>query len=189
MSTDEELIREIQLGSHAAMEVLVKRYYKMIFSYVYRKLGDYHEAYDITQEIFIKMMKHINNYKESSKFKNWLFKIGVNSCNDYFRSRGFQEKNSTVELKPTLKDDQGNIWDLLSRNLDRKRIKEAIEELPDHQRDALILKFYHDFKIKDIAKITDTKEATVKSRLKQGLDKLDKIINGGGKLEEKRNRI
>ncbi|MDQ0253560.1 DNA-directed RNA polymerase specialized sigma24 family protein [Evansella vedderi] len=83
---DEELIEEIKNGSQAAMEVLIKKQYKTIFAYVYRKVGDYHLAYDMTQEVFIKMMKSINEYKGGGKFQHWLLKIAVNHCRDYFRS-------------------------------------------------------------------------------------------------------
>ncbi|MFD1638597.1 RNA polymerase sigma factor [Evansella tamaricis] len=75
MQSDESLIEEIKSGSQAAMEVLVKKHYKNIFGFTYRKVGDYHLAYDMTQEIFIKMMKSIASYNGQGKFQNWLLKL------------------------------------------------------------------------------------------------------------------
>ena len=80
LPTDDELVEEILNGSKAAMDVLVRRHYKNIFSYVYRKTGNYHLAYDLTQEIFIKMMKSIKNYKQQGKFSSWLLKIAVTTA-------------------------------------------------------------------------------------------------------------
>ena len=92
MPTDDELVEEILNGSKAAMDVLVRRHYKNIFSYVYRKTGNYHLAYDLTQEIFIKMMKSIKNYKQQGKFSSWLLKIAVNHCRDYYKSSDFRKE-------------------------------------------------------------------------------------------------
>jgi DNA-directed RNA polymerase specialized sigma24 family protein len=62
VAEDQKLINEILNGSEAAMEVLTRKYYKLIFSYVYRKVGDKELASDLTQEVFIKMMKRLSSY-------------------------------------------------------------------------------------------------------------------------------
>ncbi|MDG5789070.1 RNA polymerase sigma factor [Evansella sp. AB-P1] len=190
MSTDEELIEEIKNGSQAAMEVLVKRHYKYIFAYVYRKLGDYHLAYDLTQDIFIKMMKSIHHYKGEGKFEHWLLKIAVNHCRDYFRSRSYKEKEEQNTLSEQIKDEKENVWDLISKKLESEKVKTAVHKLPEYQKEAIILKFYKGLKIKEIAHLTDSKEATVKSRLKQGIEKLKIALKGGDNngVEQKENR-
>ncbi|MCT8138387.1 RNA polymerase sigma factor [Anaerobacillus sp. CMMVII] len=179
MPTDEELIEEIKNGSQAAMEVLVKKHYKNIFAYIYRKLGDYHLAYDMTQEVFIKMMRYIYDYKGEGKFPHWLLKIAVNHCRDYFRSSAYKQKGGENELLQHLKDEKQNVWDLLSKKIESEKVKLAVQQLPEYQKEAIVLKFFQNLKIKEIAEITDSKEATVKSRLKQGLEKLKKILKGG----------
>lgn len=188
MPTDEELIEEIKNGSQAAMEVLVKKHYKNIFAYVYRKVGDYHLAYDLTQEIFIKMMRSITSYKSKDKFKNWLITIAVNHCRDYFRSSTYRNKNKEQNLNYHVKDNRENVWDLLSKKIESERVKETLKKLPDYQRDSIILRFYHDLSIKEIAQITESKESTVKSRLRQGIGKLRSVLQGGdnsGKRQSK----
>lgn len=188
MVSDEELIYEIKRGSQGAMEVLVKRYYRDIFSYVYRNTGEYHLSYDITQEIFEKMMKSIKRYHESGRFKNWLYKIAVNSCTDYFRSSFYKKTMDTESLDDEVSDDS-NVWDLFSRNAEREKIKRAVLELPEYQRNALILRFYHDMKVKDIAEATGCSEGTVKSRLRQGMEKLRKVLGGGEEYDEAQDRF
>lgn len=172
LPTDQELIYEIKNGSQAAMEVLVKRHYKNIFAYIYRKVGDYHLAYDLTQETFIKMMKSIDNYKPFGKFQNWLLTIAVNQCRDYFRSSHFKQKGNEQEYKDSVKDDKGNISHLLSQKVESEDVRKALQQLPEFQRETIILRYYHDLKIKEIALVTDTNESTVKSRLRQGIQKL-----------------
>lgn len=184
MSSDEELIDEIKAGSHSAMEVLVARHYKNIFAYVYRKIGDYHTAYDLTQEIFIKMMKSIDRYHANGKFTNWLLTIAVNHCRDYFRNSHFQNSKNEQQLDYPILDENGNIWDLFSKKIEHKRVKEALEKLPDFQKEAIILKFYHGLKIKEIAVITNSKESTVKSRLKQGMEKLKISLKGENEYDQ-----
>lgn len=174
LPTDQELIHEIKNGSQAAMEVLVQRHYKNIFAYIYRKVGDYHLAYDLTQETFVKMMKSINNYKPYGKFSNWLLTIAVNQCRDYFRSSKFKQMDNEQEFQDWIPDEKENIAQLLSKKVESERVRTALQQLPDFQREAIILQYYHDLKIREIAKITHSKEATVKSRLRQGIQKLQK---------------
>lgn len=184
MSTDEDLIKEIQNGNEYAMEVLIKRHYNLIFSFIYRNVGDYHAAYDITQNALIKLVKAINNYKDEGKFKNWLLRIASNACNDYFRSSSFIKNKSNVELDTNLIDKNSNVYEIMSRKFERQEIKNAIMTLPSFQRDALILKYYHELKIKDIAYITQSTESTVKSRLRQGIEKLKQLFIRGDKNEK-----
>ncbi|MFA9560445.1 RNA polymerase sigma factor [Evansella sp. AB-rgal1] len=184
MQSDESLIEEIKNGSQAAMEVLVKKHYKNIFAYTYRKVGDYHLAYDMTQEIFIKMMKSIASYNGQGKFQHWLLKIAVNHCRDYYRSSFYRRKDELNEIDYQLKDERENVEDLLSKKLESVRVKAAVDQLPDYQREAIILKFYQDLKIRQIAELTEAKESTVKSRLKQGIDKLKLLLKGGDEDEQ-----
>jgi RNA polymerase sigma factor (sigma-70 family) len=173
---DEELIEEISKGSHAAMEVLVKRYYKTVFAYIYRKLGDYHAALDLTQEVFIKMLKSLPSYRARNKFEHWIIKIAVNSCRDYFRSRQYSEQCNIISLDESCVEP--NVCNLLEKSLTRQEIKAAVLSLPEEQKETILLYFYNGYKIKEIAKLTQAKEATVKSRLHQALSKLKKTIGG-----------
>lgn len=180
-----ELIGEILSGSQAAVEVLVNRYYKGIFSYIYRSTGQYHTSYDLTQEVFIKMMGALNRFdRRSGNFKNWIYKIALNVIRDYFKGRGYREYKEAVEIDEERSDEDSNVVEIISRMSQREEIKKAITELPEFQRDAIILRFYHDMKIKDIAAVMDTTESTVKSRLRQGIDKLKNILKDGEVSDE-----
>lgn len=187
MQNEIELIDEILTGSQAAMEVLVNRYYKGIFSYIYRSTGQYHTSYDLTQEVFIKMLKSIQRFDNKiGDFKNWIFKIAVNTVKDYFKGSSYRSFKEITEIDENRAYEGENIVELLSRMSQRNEIKKALLELPGYQRDTIILRFYHDIKIKDIAVIMDTNESTVKSRLKQGIDKLRNILKEDENCNERK---
>lgn len=170
MKDDFTLIKEIKNGSASALEDLVDRYYKEIFHYTFRVLGSYEDARDITQDIFIAMMKALPSYREQGKFKSWLFTIAHNKCLNHFKRYGkeildgdcYQEHIS--ELDFTTKVVEGDL------------AKELLNQLPEMQKSTLILKYFHDLTAREIAQITGVTVSTVKSRLFQGLQKLQKYL-------------
>lgn len=182
--TDENLIKEILKGNESAMEILVKRYYDLVHSYIYRITNDYNIAYDITQDVFIKMMKNIEKYNlEEGKFKNWLLKIVVNTTKDYFKSKTYKQRIENYNIENHEIEDKSNVIDIISKKEEYIKIKEAVEKLPNLQREAIFLKYYNDLKIKEISKITGDNENTIKSRLFNGIKNLKKLL-GGDLFEE-----
>nr|WP_225445998.1 sigma-70 family RNA polymerase sigma factor [Paenibacillus arenosi] len=162
------------------MEVLVKRHYSLIYTYIYRKIGNHHTAYDLTQEVFIKMMQSLDKYRQQGKFEHWLLKIAVNHCLDYYRSKHYRHQQATGELDTNIADDNSNVWDLFQSQYQQEQARQAVLSLPNNQREAIILSYYHDLKIKEIADMTCTNESTVKSRIRAGLSKLKQILLSGG---------
>lgn len=182
--SDEKLIKELIKGNESAMEILVKRYYDLVYSFIYRNTSDYNTAYDITQDVFIKMMKNIDKYQiENGKFKSWLLKIAVNTTKDYFRSKIYKQRIQSYDIDSHEIEDKANVVDILSKKEEAIKIKEAIKNLPKLQREAVILKYYNDLKIKEISNITGENENTIKSRLFNGVKNLKKLL-GGDNYEE-----
>ncbi len=177
MHTDEELIAEFMRRSQAAMEVLVKRHYKTIYAFLYRKTGDYHISYDLTQEVFLRAVKSLPGYRPTGEFEHWLMKIAVNLSRDYFRSRTFSEENKSVEYSEETLD--SHISPIYESSAEYREVRDAVLKLPEDQREAIVLYYYHGYKIREIAKITDTREATVKSRMHQAIGKLKRTLFGG----------
>ena len=183
--TDEKLIKEILKGNESAMEILVKRHYDLVHSYIYRTTNDYNISYDITQDVFIKMMKNIDKYNlENGKFQSWLLKIAVNTTKDYFRSKTYKQRIKNYDIEKHQIEDTLNIIDIISKKEEAIKIKEAVENLPKLQREAILLKYYNDLKIKEISTITGDNENTIKSRLYNGIKNLKKLL-GGDICEEK----
>lgn len=153
--SSESLVKEILKGNEVAMELLVKRNYNMVQSFVYRYIGDYNLSYDMTQEVFIKMIKNINKFKfESASFESWLLKIASNHCKDYFKSTSCRERSKSSNIDELDIKNTENIIDIFELNEKRRTIKNAVDKLPNLQREAIILKYYHDLKIKEISNIT-----------------------------------
>lgn len=187
MLQDDELVNRIKAGEKEAMEILVKRHYSSIYSYIYRKTGDKHIAYDLTQEVFIKMLQAVKSYSHQGKFPMWLMKIAVNQCYDYFRSKSYKAVSKQMELKDTLADHSSDIFEHVYERQEQIKAQQAVMELPQPQREAIILSYYHGLKIREIAQITETNESTIKSRLRHGIKKL-KIRLEGEKSDEARQK-
>ncbi len=183
MQSDEELIQELHKGIESSMEVLIKRHYSIVFSYIYRQTGDYHTSYDLTQETFIKMVRSIGTVTQGQSFKLWLLKIALNTCRDYFKSKSFKTVQASSEWKEEYEDRR--LIDYFDKKLESAAVQAAIMELPDYQRETIILRYYQDLKIKDIAHVTAVGEPTVKSRIKQGLSKLKQLMERRSLYEQK----
>lgn len=177
--TDEILIKEILKGNESAMEILVKRHYDLVHSYIYRTTNDYNVSYDITQDVFIKMMKNIDKYNVGSgKFQNWILKIAVNTTKDYFKSKTYIQRSENCDIENHQIEDKFNVIDIVSKKEEAIKIKEAVEKLPNRQREAILLKYYNDLKITEISNITGDNENTIKSRLFNGIKNLKKLLGG-----------
>jgi RNA polymerase sigma-70 factor (ECF subfamily) len=167
------LIRQAQRGNVEALETLIVKYYNNIFAYLTHRTGQRELAEDLTQETFLRLVSSIASYRPTGKFSNFIFTIAVNVCNDHYRKKTVEVVDN-VDLD-ALADNTGTENAL--ENLERVGVlKETIDRLPDMQREALLLRFYHDMKIKDIARITGVPIPTVKSRINQGLGKLRKLL-------------
>lgn len=154
-----EIIQQILQGNQEAVNNLVELYYDDIFRYVVYKGCSYEEAMDITQEVFIKMMKSLHTYKEQGYFKAWLYRIAHNETMNIFRKKKqeifyFQQQEQNAIMK-----------DFSEKLVNQNLIQQLVKQLPEKQQEVVILKYYHGFKSKEIAKITGSTLPAVKSRL------------------------
>ncbi|WP_020617807.1 RNA polymerase sigma factor [Paenibacillus daejeonensis] len=172
MYTDEELAGRLQRGDPEALDALIRRHYQLVFAYIYRCTGgDYHTAYDLTQETFIKLVRAAGTLASGDSLKPWLLRIALNTCRDYYRSRTYKSRQS-APYQEELATTTDRVVHLGKDLEDREELERLLSLLPDYQRETMILRYYHDLKIKEIAEVMSVGESTVKSRLKQGLDKL-----------------
>jgi RNA polymerase sigma factor (sigma-70 family) len=168
---DEHLAHRVQRGHTADLAVLVARHHSPLLGFLYRLTGgDRALAEDLTQESFLRALRSIQQYQPSRPFKPWLYAIAVNVARDHF-------KRAEVRYAVTLADD-----DLLALpdpigleetiEIDGPRIAAAISTLPVQQREALILRYYQELSLAEIAAALDIPIGTVKSRLSLGLRRL-----------------
>ncbi len=177
--SDEELAQEAKRGNKAAVELLFRSTYRNVFVLIHWKTRDYHLAWDLAQETYLKMMHALNTFDPSvGSFRPWLMRIAVNTVNDYYRSRSFHNK----ELEATLDPEQHLSGDLLDEILISEQSKQlmcSVNRLPGPQRDAMLLKFIHGLKFREIGAVLNISESTAKSRVRLGLIKLKEELSGG----------
>jgi len=164
------LLKRIQDGDPAAFEILVRKYYQDIYKFCVRRCnGNIAIAADLTQETFLKLIEHIQRYRPTGKFINFLLTIAVNTCNNNYKKKSLE----FVGLDALMQiPDQNDIETMILQNEASLTVQQAVNRLPDIQKETIILRFYHDRKLREIADITGVSLPTAKSRLKQGLDKL-----------------
>ena len=96
---DAALVRAIQAGDMAAFDQMVVKHKDKLFNMVYWFLGDYQEANDCSQEIFIKVFKSIKKFRSESSFSTWLYRIAINTCKNRLKSSAYRWKKKTVPLE------------------------------------------------------------------------------------------
>lgn len=174
---DSELIKKIKQGETELLDVLIEGHYDGIYRFCYYKTGDREAAYDCAQETFLHLLRYLDTYVEQKKFKAYLYRIAGNVCTDWFRKNSVQLAGD--ELLDTI------TWDdpELKRVELSDEVLRALQVLSPAQKDVIILHFFYDFKLREIAQITNVPMSTVKSRMKQGMDKLKDTVGRIAKLE------
>ena len=175
MIDDYLLIIRIKRGDTDAWEILVNKYYDKIYAYCFRRFFGSHElAKDLTQDIFLKVVQALPTYRFKGKFYNYLYTIAVNHCNSYAKKKQVEQMEI---VENTLIDKTETIEKQLINQVNSQLIQTALDKLPIWQKEAIILRFYQDLKVKDIAKVTGVGVATAQSRIHQGLKKLASYLS------------
>jgi RNA polymerase sigma-70 factor, ECF subfamily len=171
---DLNLVAGITQGDEAAFEQLVRKYQHPVLNTIHRYVGNYSEADDIAQDVFFKVWQKIKSFQGKSKFSTWLYRIVVNQCLDYRR----KSKRKIEEVTFDNKIEEKKIPDSLTTTIDFEQkkkeaiIRQAINELPDKQRIAMILAEYEAQTYQEIAEILGislSNVATTIYRAKQNL--------------------
>ncbi len=171
-----EVIARIKTGDSQAFSILVRMYRNQVASLAYKMVGDYDEAADITQDVFVKTSRNIWRYDEKKKFYTWLYRITVNAAIDYMRKhhRHHHESIENVHEKADEKLEPPDAS--YRRERIRNYIKEAAETLSDKQRSAFILRDIDGCHIDDVANIMEMPEATVRWYLHRARVKMRKEL-------------
>jgi RNA polymerase sigma-70 factor (ECF subfamily) len=168
--TDRELVATAVSGVEGSFEELVRRYQRPISAYVYRMVGNYESALDLTQEIFIKVYSSLRRYREEFKFSTWIYKIAHNSAVDHLRRNSTREQSLVV-------GPEGDQFDLpvestrltpeqeSERKERRGEIESVVRTLPANYRELIILRHSQDLSYEEIVDVTGLPLGTVKNRL------------------------
>lgn len=179
MILDEELAKQLQQGSAVALEAIIRRYHEPIHAYIVRMGGEHHMAADITQEVFIKVCKGIHQYKPDLPFRPWIYAIASNTYKDYLKKAYVQRDLPGLEMKGDLAMTMDNPETTFLENSEREIVMKALTSLAEIYREILILRYYQDLKLGEIALTLQIPVGTVKSRLSAALHKLETMLVKG----------
>lgn len=179
--TDEQLVRAYAKGNNEAFDTLLRRHQDRIFSYILRIIKNEDIANDIFQETFVKAIQTIRlgRYTENGKFPAWISRIAHNLIIDYYR----QEKSENLQSADLTDVDilnrkelcEDTIEDIMISNQIRDDVKYLIEELPELQKEVLMMRYYQNLSFKEIAEITGVSINTALGRMRYAILNLRRI--------------
>ncbi|MGI8919231.1 MAG: RNA polymerase sigma factor [Pyrinomonadaceae bacterium] len=169
-ATDRELVATAATGVEGSFEELVRRYQRPISSYVYRMVGDYESALDLTQEIFIKVYGSLSRYRPEFKFSTWIYKIAHNCAVDHLRRNSGRERSLLAGLEGDhyeLPIESGSLSpeQESERRERRLEIEFVVRSLPAAYRELIALRHSQDLTYEEIVEVTGLPLGTVKNRL------------------------
>ena len=178
---DSVLVRNYINGSERSLEILVGRHKQKIYSFIYSKVLDRDIAEDIFQDAFIKVIRTLKfgNYNEEGKFLPWVMRISHNLVIDHFRKSNRMPSFKNTEefdIFSVLSDSSLNAEKEIIKNQIHFDVRRIIEELPEDQKEVLIMRIYRDMSFKEISENTGVSINTALGRMRYALINLRKII-------------
>lgn len=186
-ATDEELVARSQDGDLESFNQLITRWERPIYALAYRVIGREEDARDVVQDTFLRAYRALPGFKGQAKFSSWLYRIALNLCRDWIR----RQRRAPVTQIPEDVDPSElaaesepaeSIEDLVARRELSSIVEQAMTELSEEQRTAIILKEYHGMTFQEIADLQGCPLSTVKTRLYQGLSQLRRQLERDGHM-------
>lgn len=179
--SDQQLINAYLAGKEEALQCLINRYEDKVYTSIMMFVKDKYLAEDIFQDTFIKVIHTLRSgsYKEEGKFSPWVMRISYNLCVDHFRRN---KRNPTItnsdgfDIFDVLQFADENAEDRITREETHDKIRLLVEQLPDEQREVVVLRHYSNLSFKEIADLTGVSINTALGRMRYALINLRKLI-------------
>lgn len=181
--TDQQLVASYLSGNEDALKILIGRYLKTVYNFVYRIIGNLQDTQDITQEVFIKIWKHIEKYDQRQNFKTWIFTIAHNAALDWLRKKrnlvfsDFENSEHENYLEHTLIDPKPLPDEIIAQMGDQKFVSDLLSQLPLIYREVMILRYSNELTFEEIAEILKRPVDTVKSQHRRALVVLRRFLD------------
>ena len=182
--TDEYLVRlYLKDNDNEALDNLVQRYFKHIYNFIAKYIGDTKEAEDLTQESFLKAWKSLKSFDQARSFKVWLFQIARNCCIDYFRRKkipvfsALEKPEDGMLIADSLEDPAEPLELRVEKNELKREIKKYLARLPEPNRAVILLYYNQQMNFREISELLGEPLDTIKSRHRRGLILLKKLIS------------
>ncbi len=179
------LIERVCSGDINAFQEIVERYKKKIYYIAYDIVGDFHEAEDISQEVFIKMFRALDRFRKDAKMSSWLYQITVNTAIDSLRKKKAKPRFNVDDIEqvgipaqaiesasPEADPERRAVAILMQQHIDL-----ALHKITPQERAVFVMRHYNEFKIREIADVLEISSGTVKSLLFRALKKLRKELS------------
>ncbi|MEO0528758.1 MAG: sigma-70 family RNA polymerase sigma factor [Bacteroidota bacterium] len=179
---DSILVKDYISGDEKALEILINRHNQRISSFIYSKVMDRDITEDIFQDTFIKVIRTLKrgSYSEEGKFLPWVMRIAHNLIIDHFRRNKRMPKfegSDDFNIFSVIGDDKLNVEKQIIKDQIDSDLSLLIEELPDDQREVLLMRIYKDMSFKEISENTGVSINTALGRMRYALINLRKIID------------
>ena len=181
-TSDALLVKNYIAGDENSLSILINRHQSKIYGFIYSKLSDRDIADDIFQDTFIKVIKTLksNSYNEEGKFLPWVMRISHNLIIDYYRKNKkmpmFRETED-FSIFSIMSDNVTNIESQLITSQVESDLRKLIEELPEDQKEVLVMRMYQDLSFKEISELTGVSINTALGRMRYAIMNLRKVID------------
>lgn len=178
---DALLVKNYVAGDESALATLITRHESKIYGFIYSKIADRDISDDIFQDTFIKVIKTLksNSYNEEGKFLPWVMRIAHNLIIDHFRKNKkmpmFRETEE-FSIFSIMTDNSMTIENQMISEQVEVDLKRLIEELPEDQKEVLLMRIYQDLSFKEISELTGVSINTALGRMRYALMNLRKVI-------------
>jgi RNA polymerase sigma-70 factor (ECF subfamily) len=167
------LIERAVAGDHSAFEQIVARYERRVLTVAWRLLGKLEDAQDASQEVFLKAFRFLHRFDRSRAFEPWLIRMTINVCHDVGRKRG---RDRTDVLDQELLRSNSDPHAEFTAEQDRRMLHAVLAELPEKERNAVVLRDLEGFSTTEAAEILGSSEATVRSQICKARMKIRKSV-------------
>ena len=180
--TDAVLVSNYIKGDESALSVLIKRHKQKIYSFIYSKVFDRDVTEDVFQDTFIKVIRtlKLGKYNEEGKFLPWVMRIAHNLVIDHFRKNNRMPKfdnGHEFNIFSVISDSSLNAEKTMIKTQVEEDVKRLIEELPEDQKQVLVMRMYNDMSFKEISENTGVSINTALGRMRYALINLRKVID------------
>lgn len=177
--SDRDLAERHRYGDAAAFDELYDRYAEMVYNLALRLAGDRDEAADLSQEIFLRIFRHLGRFRGGSSLKTWVYRVALNHCRSRLGRRLPAARSLTGEpgeARPEPVDPRRSPEERAMADDEGRRVAAALARLPAPFREAVVLRDLEELSYQEIADVLAVRLGTVRSRLARGREQLRTLL-------------
>ena len=168
--TDEQIMEAVKNGDLEQASILYARYHKRIFNFLARITFDREQAEDLTQNVFLRLLKYRKSYKDGMRFQSWIYQMARNAFSDYYQVH--KNKYSQMVDVQHIGNKASSVLDEMEQTEKEELLNRSMALLSEDQRELLVLTRYQYMKYEEVAQMMDTTVANIKVKVHRAIAKL-----------------